>query len=357
LTKIDVIFYALAALWVGFAALVYIVLREVGWNRLKHRMGALFLVLLSVAGLPGAGFLKLAWPYKDKVLLRIMRPKSMPIALSNGCSMFPANNVWNTRVFSLPVDPRSAAWVQSMMPERRLHADFSAPYMVFHGDVPLTQVEIEAGEESDHGPYRIPDNAPVELGGDAHALILDEDQCKLYELFGSKRVGPQHWQAVSAAIFDLRSNALRHETWTSADAAGLPMIPGLVRYDEVKSGHINHAVRFTTPHTQRAFIWPARHYASGDKNPALPPMGARFRLRSTFDITGFDPDAQVILTALKEYGMILADNGGPWFVTGGADSRWTTAMAKDLGRVNGADFEAVDIAKLMIDKDSAEAKQ
>jgi hypothetical protein len=361
LHRIDVLTAGLGALWLGFAALVYIVLREIGWDRLKHRMGALSLVVLSVAALPGAAFLKIVWPYEiriqNRILAHIIRVKSEPIVWSNGCTMFPPNNAWNTRVFSLPLDPNSARWLESMQPERKLHGDFSMPYAVLSGDQPLTEVEIDASGESDPGPYRIPDNAPTEAEPDAHALVIDEDRCRLYELYAAHKLGSQHWHAVSGAIFDLRSNALRPETWTSSDGAGLPVLPGLVRYDEVKSGHISHALRFTTPHTQRAYIWPARHYASRDTNPALPPMGARFRLRNSFDLSGFSPDAQVILTALKEYGMIVSDNGGPWFITGVTDSRWTSTTLRDLAKVPGAEFEAVDVSKLMIDKDSAEARQ
>ena len=347
----------LCALWFGYAGLVYIVLRELGWSRLRHRLGALFLILLSVAGLPGAGMLKIAWPHRKRVLALFITTKSPTIEWSTGCSMFPANNAWNTRVFSLPLDPSSERWQQSMFPERQLHADFAMPFNVIYGDHPKSIVNIDASGESDAGPYRLPDDAVVEDGSDSHLLVVDTGLCRLYELYGAKKLGSQEWTTGSAAIFDLRSNALRPETWTSADGAGLPILPGLVRYDEVKSGRIAHALRFTSPRTQRLYIWPARHFASHFNDADLPPMGARFRLKNSYDISGFSPDAQVILTALKEYGMILSDNGGAWFLTGVTDSRWSRALVRELMKVTGEDFEAVDVSKIMIDKDSAAAQQ
>jgi hypothetical protein len=197
----------------------------------------------------------------------------------------------------------------------------------------------------------------VETGGDAHVLVIDQDDCRLYELFGSRRIGPQEWEASSGAIFDLRSNRLRPAGWTSADGAGLPILPGLVRYDELRAGQIRHALRFTTRQTSREFKWPARHLASRLTDPRLPPMGQRFRLRSSFDIGGFAPETRVILTALQTYGMLLSDNGGPWFLTGAIDSRWPSSIASELRNVKGSDFEAVDISGLMIDPDSGEARQ
>jgi hypothetical protein len=357
LTKVDVILLGLAALWVGFAALVYIVLRELGWARLRHRLGALFFVGLSVAGLPGAGALKIAWPHRNRVLALIIPHHSEPVVLPEGCAVFPANNVWNARVFSLPVHRESQKWAAIMQPERPVHLDFSMPYNIIHGEEAVTFVNPGAMNESDPGPYRIPDNAAVEGGEDSHAIVVDAQRCKLYELYAAKRTASHQWDAGSAAIFDLKANTLRPEGWTSADGAGLPIFPGLLRYDEMKSGRIAHALRFTTPRTQRKFLWPARHFASQTLSTDPPPMGARFRLRNSYDISGFSPEAQVILTALKEYGMILSDNGGPWFITGGSDSRFSRSLVKELGKVQGLEFEAVDVGALMIDKDSAAAKQ
>jgi hypothetical protein len=178
----------------------------------------------------------------------------------------------------------------------------------------------------------------------------------LYELFAAKRVGIQQWTAISGVIFDLRSNRLRPSEWTSADAAGLPILPGLVRYDEVASGRIAHALRFTTPKTRRDYVWPARHYASERRDQNLPPMGQRFRLRASFDIAPFSHDAQVILKALQDYGMFLADNGGAWYVTGAMSTNWTQQLAEELRAVKGSDFETVDSSKLMVSPNSGEAR-
>jgi hypothetical protein len=287
----------------------------------------------------------------------LLRPKSAPINLVHGCSIFPANNIWNRRIDNLPVDAHSQTYIQVMGPNFPLHADFSMAYGVVRGEPPATQVVFSDGAaESDPGPYRIPDDAPIESASDAHVLIVDESACRLDELFAARRVGPQHWEAGSGAIFDLRSNRLRPPSWTSADAAGLPVLPGLVRYDEVQSGEIRHALRFTTRLTRREFRWPARHFASRSNDPSLPPMGQRFRLRSSFDLRSFAPETQVILRALKEYGMFLADNGGPWYLTGASDSRWSSSINTDFRKVSGADFEAVDISSLMITSDSGEAR-
>ena len=205
--------------------------------------------------------------------------------------------------------------------------------------------------------YRIPENAPIEPASDAHVLVLNTGQCVLYELFKSDHEGTGRWRASSAAMFDLRSNQLRPDGWTSADAAGLPMLPGLVRYDEVASGRITHAIRFTVQRTRRAYVWPARHYASYSTDPNLPPMGQRFRLRATFDISKFGPQERVILTALKEYGMMLADNGGNWYISGAPDVRWDRTMTEQFHGVLGSDFEAVDSAPLMVGTNSGEARQ
>ncbi len=286
-----------------------------------------------------------------------------------GCDVFPADNIWNTPVGTLPLDPNSDAYVQTIGADVGLHPDFGSgtwaggpigiPYVDVPGDQARVAVSFEYADESDPGPYPIPPDAPIEGGpdsdGDRHVLVLDRDACVLYELFYAWPQGDGSWQAGSGAIFDLNSHALRPDGWTSADAAGLPILPGLVRYDEVASGEIRHAIRFTAPQTRRAYVWPARHYASSLTGPEYPPMGQRFRLRADFDISGFAPQVQVILQAFKTYGIILADNGSAWYISGVPDERWDNDVLRELRQVHGADFEAVDVSSLMLDPDSGQA--
>jgi hypothetical protein len=242
---------------------------------------------------------------------------------------------------------------------KTMHADFGAG--LWNGGpigIPITvvgkaqrksTVTFEYADESDKGPYPIPPGVRIEGGaasdGDRHALIVDRDACRLYELYNLRRVGAR-WTAGSGAIWNLRSNRLRPAGWTSADAAGLPILPGLARYDEVARGRIDHALRFTVSRTRRAYEWPARHYASSLTDPALPAMGARLRLRRDFDITGFPRQSRVVLQALKEYGMIVADNGSDWYVSGSPDPRWSNDDLHSLGRVPGSAFEVVDTTSL-----------
>jgi hypothetical protein len=220
-------------------------------------------------------------------------------------------------------------------------------------------VTFDYDDESDHALYPIPLNAPIEGGpnsdGDRHVLVLERDNCILYELFYAHPQPDGSWHAGSGAIFDLKSNALRPETWTSADAAGLPILPGLARYDEVSTGAIGHAMRFTAPQTRREYVWPARHYASDLTGSQYPPMGQRFRLKSDYDISGFSPETRVILQALKKYGMFLADNGSAWFISGVPDERWDNDVLHELHWVTGAAFEAVDESSLMVGWDSGQA--
>src|SRR5882724_1361436 len=276
------------------------------------------------------------------------------------CPVLPADNIWNTPIDQLPLDANSATYVATIGAGTTLHADFGAglyaggPIGIPFITVPGTQTKYPAtfqyADESDPGPYAVPLNAPIEGGsqstGDRHAIAVDVDNCILYELYNSF---PQtsSWKADSGAIFNLLSNALRPATWTSADAAGLPIWPGLVRYDEIAAGEIRHAIRFTVPQTLRGYVWPARHFASSLTDPKYPPMGARFRLQSTFDISGFSATNQIILKALKKYGMMLADNGSAWFISGAPDSRWDNTDLHSLTNVKGSDFEAVDVAPLM----------
>jgi hypothetical protein len=272
-----------------------------------------------------------------------------------GCPVFPASNAWNQRVDRLPIARDSATLVRSIGLDAGLHADFGSgrydgapigiPYNVVGGTGPKVRIRFDYADESDRGPYPLPAHPRIEGGSDRHLLVVDRDACRLYELYDARRTATG-WAAGSGAIWDLRSNALRPATWTSADAAGLPILPGLARYDEVAAGAIDHALRFTAPRTRRAFVFPARHYASDSNDPSLPPMGLRVRLRASFDTSGFPPQARVVLEALKRYGMILADNGSPWYVTGAPDPRWSNDDLHALGRVRGSDFEVVDTSRL-----------
>jgi hypothetical protein len=267
------------------------------------------------------------------------------------CKVFPADNPWNRDVSGLPADTNSANYlgaIAGLGGNQKLHADFGGdgeygiPYITVPGTQPKVGIDFtEYGDESDPGPYPIPLNAPIEGGSDAHVLAIDRDRCKLYELFAASP-GATRWSAQSGAVFDLTSNTLRPEGWTSADAAGLPIFAGLVRYDEVASGHIDHALRFTLSRTQRAYLHPATHWASSSTNADLSPMGLRFRLRADFDLTPYTGQARVILTALKKYGMIVADNGSNWFITGAADPRWNDDQLNQLKQVPGSAFEVVN---------------
>jgi hypothetical protein len=266
--------------------------------------------------------------------------------------MFPADNPWNQDVSQAPLDPNSATYVARVDSFRQfMHPDFGSnptygiPYVVVPGSQPFVPITFTAyGSESDPGPYPVPLNAPVEAGSDAHVLVLDSGNCHLYEMYQAQQQG-NGWNAGSGAVFDLASNALRPDTWTSADAAGLPILPGLVRYDEVAAGVINHALRFTVDQSQNGFIHPATHQA-GVANTSDPPMGSRFRLKASFDLTPYHGASLVILTALKRYGMIVADNGSSWYVSGAPDPRWSNDQLHTIGKVTGADFEVVDTSSL-----------
>ena len=279
--------------------------------------------------------------------------------------MFPADNIWNVTIDTLPVDANSSAYVTTIGAAKTMHADFGTvyngapngiPFIVVPGSQPRVAVSFDYADESDPGPYPVPADAPIEGGpsssGDRHVLVVDRDGGKLYELFAAYPNPDGSWHAGSGAIFDLDGNALRPAGWTSADAAGLPILPGLVRYEEVVAGEIPHALRFTAPQTRNAFIWPARHKASSLTGTSYPPMGQRFRLKASVDIASFGPNVQVILRALKKYGMFLADNGSSWFLSGAPDPHWDDDELHQLGRLTGADFEAVDESALMSNPDS-----
>jgi hypothetical protein len=275
-----------------------------------------------------------------------------PVVGAPRCQIFPATNVWNRRVDTLPVRSDSATLISSIGINRGLHPDFGSysgygiPINVANRLTPKKYVNFRYESESDRGPYPIPKRFKREAGSDRHILIVDKDACKLYELFGATRSASGRWSAGSGAIWSLRSNKARPNTWTSADAAGLPILPGLVRYDEYAQGVIAHAIRFTAPTTRSAHIYPARHDAGDGNDPALPPMGLRVRLKASVDISGFSPQARVILVALKRYGMILADNGSPWYITGAPSPSWNDDQLHQLGQISGDMFEAVDTTGL-----------
>jgi hypothetical protein len=298
-----------------------------------------------------------------------------PCALAGGsiagCPVFPADNVWNAPVDQLPPDPNSSAYINSIGAGTGVHADFGSglweggpigiPYTLVPGTQPPVPMRFYYSSESDPGPYPYPPDAYIEGGrqssGDRHVLVIDTDRCLLYETWKSyPRNGGANWICGSGAKWSLTSNALRPAGYTSADAAGLPIFAGLVRYDEVASGVITHALRFTVSRTRNTYIWPARHYASSYSDLTLPPMGQRFRLKASFDISSFSPQNQVILTALKKYGMFIADNGSSWFLSGVPDQRWNNDDLHDLGRVHGSDFEAVDESSLMVDPNSGQVR-
>jgi len=269
------------------------------------------------------------------------------------CPVFPTSNVWNRPVDALPVRADSDLLVASIGLNRYLHPDFSSikggnygiPYNVVGSGAVKKNVKFTWPAESDRGPYPIPKRPKIENGSDRHILIVDRDACRLYELYDARKTS-SGWRAGSGAIWDMTSNALRPEGWTSADAAGLPILPGLARYGEVAAGEIRHALRFTAPNTRRAYIYPARHFASDSNDPALPPMGLRVRLKASVDISRFGPQARVVVRALQVYGMILADNGSPWYVTGAPHKRWDDDDLHDLHQITGDDFEVVDTSSL-----------
>jgi hypothetical protein len=309
---------------------------------MKNRMQALGSIILSTIVFAGQAI--------NPALVYAVPPTI------GGCQVFPTDNAWNQDISALPVHPNSSNYIKSIGASQNLHPDFGSgtwegqpigiPYLIVDNGDPLVPINFTAyGDESDAGPYRVPLNAPIEGGsssdGDRHAIAVDIDNCMLYELY---RAFPQgaSWNADSGATYDLTSNAVRPAGWTSADAAGLPIFPGLAKYDEVNAGEVTHALRFTVAQTQRKYIAPARHYASSSTNPDLPPMGLRVRLKAGYNISGFSPQAQVILQGLKTYGMILADNGSDWYISGEPNAGWDNDELSDLKDVPGSAFEVVD---------------
>ena len=278
----------------------------------------------------------------------------------SGCAVFPSNNIWNVPINTLPVHPRSNAHIESIGTDSHVHADFGSgtwdggpigvPFDIVPGTQSKVPISFDYDDESDPGPYPIPPNAQIEGGpnsdGDRHVLVLDTDHCMLYELYDAwPQAGGSSWHAGSGAIFNLASHALRPDGWTSADAAGLPILPGLIRYEEAVGGAIKHAIRFTAPRTQKSYVWPARHHASDLTGEQYPPMGQRFRLKAGVDISRFSPIARTILITMKTYGIVLADNGSAWYISGVPDERWDNDVLHELDVILGSDFEAVDVRR------------
>lgn len=282
-----------------------------------------------------------------KLDTRIPKPGDAPTV--GGCQIFPSDNPWNTPIDTLPVRAESATWVNRIGRSKTLRFDFGGPYgmpfRIVPANEPLRPINFTAyGYESDPGPYPVPLNSPIEGGsnatGDRHVIVLQQGTCRLYEMY---RAFPTQngWNADSGAVFDLSSNALRPDRWTAADAAGLPIFAGLARMEDIEDGVIRHALRFTVSCTQKGYISPATHQA-GQDDLSCPPMGARFRLKASFDVSGFTGKARLILDALKTYGMFVADNGGDWYITGAQDERWDWRNLEQLYRVTGDAFEVVD---------------
>jgi len=301
-------------------------------------------------------------PLAALVALAVAVPASgRPVRGAPDCRIFPANNHWNLRVDKLPVLPNSDAMVRGIGADDTLHPDFGSglyegrpigiPYTTVSKKQKKVNVSFEYSDESDRGPYPIPPNAPIEGGasadGDRHVIVVDRDRCVLYELFAAfPQNGGASWRAGSGAIFKLKSNRMRKAGDTSADAAGLPILAGLARYEEVKKGKIDHALRFTVSRSRRAYIYPARHFASSNTDPDLPAMGQRLRLKASFDTSGYPRQARVVLNALKRYGMIVADNGSDWFISGAPSKGWDNDELNALKRVEGGNFEVVDSSRL-----------
>ncbi len=297
-----------------------------------------------------------------------VRPPAASRAITD-CTLLSADHVLRADVTGLPRHPSSDAWVASIGVGRGVHADFGSgtwnggpigiPFTTATAATPKVSVSFEYASESDPGPWPIPAGAPIEGGpasaGDRHVLVVNQSDCRLHELFAARPVG-RGWVAGSGASWDLQSTALRPAGWTSADAAGLPILPLLVRYDEIVAGRIDHMIRFTAPRTQRSFSWPARHQAGASTDPTLAPMGSVFRLKPGTDISRFSGAARVVAEAMLRHGVILADNGSPWYISGAPDPRWDNDVLHQLDVLVGSDFEAVDISSLMISPDSAQRR-
>jgi hypothetical protein len=287
------------------------------------------------------------------------------------CPVFPADNYWHADVSSLPVNARSDQWLAHMSPDSLLHPDFGPsfgaapvdygiPITVVSGTHPTVSVHFSYPSESDHLRYPLGSDTKIEggrsSGGDRHAIVVNKKTCRLYETFATRQASSGKWHAGSGATWNLAGNELRPPTWTSADAAGLPILPGLLRFGEVHSGNVDHAIRFTTDVTDRRHVWPARHDAGSVSDPSYPPMGARFRLKASFPISSYRADTQTILRAMQRYGLVLADNGSPWFFQGARDSRWPSGLLDQLKRIPASAFVAVDTSSLEVSPGSARVR-
>jgi len=281
------------------------------------------------------------------------------------CKVFPADNWWHADVSHLPVHPRSAAWLAHMSTGRDLHPDFGPSYgdgpnygipiTVVGGSHQKVWVRFDYASESDHVRYPLGADTRLEGGGDRHAIIVDKSTCRLYETWATRHTS-SGWRAGSGATWSLGSNKLRPDGWTSADAAGLPILPGLLRWNEVKAGRVDHAIRFTTDRTARAHLWPARHDAGSGGIASYPPMGARFRLKASWSAAGLGPYARVVVKAMKTYGLVLADNGSPWYFQGERNAQWPEGLIEDLKTIPASAFVAVDTSGLRVNPDSAQVR-
>lgn len=299
-----------------------------------------------------------------------LSPTAYTSASLGSCTVFPRDHIWNTPVDKLPRLSSSDAYARAIGLSSSLRAGMGStavggydgiPYTVVTGVQPKVPIRFtDYGKESDPGPYPIPRQAMIEDAtsqySDRHVLVVNKDTCMLYELFNAYPQADGSWKASSGAVYDLKGYTLRPKNWTSADAAGLAILPGLVRYDEVKAGSINHAIRFAAPKTRREYVWPARHMSSWITDKNVPPMGQRFRLKANYDISNFSPEVRVMLKALKKYGMILTDNAGDWVLYGAPDDRWNVEQLKELQQLKPSDFEAVDVSSLQISSDSGKAR-
>ncbi len=295
------------------------------------------------------------------------RTEGEPHSTSSSCPAFPADNYWHADVSTLPVHDRSDDWLSHMSPTSDLHPDFGPssergpdygiPVTTVDGSHRKVRVHFRYAGESDPVRYPLGPDTRIEGGrrsdGDRHAIVVDTHDCRLYETWAT-RLRDGHWHAGSGATWSLLDNDLRPDGWTSADAAGLPILPGLLRWHEVRDGTLDHAVRFTTDVTSRHHLWPARHDAGSRDSLAYPPMGARFRLSDSFDESGYSTHARTVIEAFKRYGLVLADNGSPWFFQGERNAHWPAKLVEELKTIPASSFEAVDTSGLMVDEDSAE---
>lgn len=297
-------------------------------------------------------------------LVRIVTPPASAATLTpvggTSCTAFPASNWWHADVSRLPVHPYNAKWLSNMSSSRNLHPDFGPSYgdgpdygipiTVVYGSHTKVPVSFDYADESDQVRYPFGSDTRIEGGrnspGDKHAIVIDKSVCRLYETWNTRVVNGR-WRAGSGATWSLTSNALRPAGWTSADAAGLPILPGLLRYNEVVAGRVDHAIRFTTNITRKQYLWPARHQAGATTSPNYPPMGARFRLKASYDASKLGAQARVVVLAMKKYGLVLADNGSPWYFQGEQHARWSGSLIADLKKIPAAAFTAVDTRPLM----------